>query len=98
MTRPYQPLTEHLCVRAELLSRSHPRKVVAEILGVSYPTLSRAKRRGWRTAPVGYPRRPMPTDFAIMSRRMSQTALTHHYSASTRTITRWIRELKAQGR
>jgi hypothetical protein len=96
VSRPYRPLTGTKLRRAEFLSRVHPCHVVAELVGSSTAALTRAKRRGWVERGVGHPRRPMPTDFAIQSRHLTQTQMTRHYGASTRTVWRWMRELKAR--
>lgn len=95
MSRLYRHMDQALCERAAILSRcGHLPETVAEIIGISAATVRRARRRGWRPGHVGHPFRPRPTDFAIQSRRMGTTALCSHYGCSTRTVTRWLREIR----
>ena len=83
------PIPQHVCDRAELLSRAHDQKTVAEIVGINRNTVRKIARRGWKAAPTTRPFRPVPPDFAIQVRHMGYDELTRHYSTSTATIKRW---------
>ncbi|HYI43684.1 MAG TPA: hypothetical protein VD768_08700 [Sphingomicrobium sp.] len=80
--------------RVRRLLQVHPQGVVAEICGVSIVSIYRASRRGWRAGRAGHPVRPMPSDFAIQVRHLSNVELVAHYRTSTRAIARWRRELR----
>ncbi len=85
-----RPIPQSLYNRAEILARSHPLQVVAELIGKPRSTVSLMKKRGWKATQYG--KRPVPTDFAILARHMTFGELVAHYRAGTRTVTRWLRE------
>lgn len=86
-----KPLPQQLCDRAKLLASIHPLQTVAEILGKHPAMISRIRARGWKEQ--RYPRKPMPTDFAIQVRHMNHEELKAHYRAGSCTVTRWRKEI-----
>lgn len=89
-----QAVPQSICDRAKLLSTVHTWRDVCAILKISSGTLVGIKRRNWQATRVGPRFRPMPTDFAIMSKRMTGPELVIHYRCSHRAITRWRKELR----
>lgn len=79
--------------RVRTLVGCHPYETVVAITGYSKSTIWKMKRRGWQAQGNGYRNRPRPTDFAIQSKHLSTQALAAHYKTSTRSVTRWKREL-----
>lgn len=87
-------LPQSLIDRAELLARSHQLQEVAAILGLHPSQISEMKKRGWKEGITGRKVRPVPSDFAFMSNRMSHAELVVHYRAGWRTVQRWFRETR----
>lgn len=87
-----KPLPQSLYDRAELLSRVHPQKVVAEIIGKDPRVVRRMARAGWKAN--GYPKRQRPSDFAIQNQHLTRDELCAHYLAGSETIKRWRMELR----
>lgn len=88
-----RPIPQSVCDRAELLARSHPLGIVAELLGKQPSTITRMKKRGWKANDYSCKRRARPSDFAIQAANMPHAELVRHYRAGTSTITRWLREI-----
>lgn len=88
-----RPLPQSLHDRAELLSRSHPERAIAAILGISRHSIFKMKRRGWQAAETTHPFRKRPADFAIQTKHATVDELARHYGTSTRVICRWRREI-----
>jgi hypothetical protein len=80
--------------RAELLARAHPLQDVAAILGIQPSQVTRMKQRGWKLAPPGRKRRPIPSDFSIQAGLMTFAELVAHYRTGNQTVLRWMREGK----
>ena len=87
-------MPQSLIDRAELLARSHELQVVAELLGLQPSQITAMKKRGWKEAISGRPKRPMPTDFVFAANRMTFDELAAHYRAGNGTIQRWLREAR----
>lgn len=87
-----KPIPQSTYDRAELLARSHPLSVVAQLVRVHPSVLSRMKARGWRAVDYSCQRRPPPPDFAIQAQHMTHDELRVHYGASARTVGNWFRE------
>lgn len=87
-------LPQSLVDRAELLARSHELQVVAELLGLQPSQITAMKKRGWKEAITGRPKRQMPTDFVFAANRMTFDELVRHYRAGNTTIQRWMREAR----
>lgn len=88
-----KPLPQSLCDRAKLLCSIHPMGVAAEIIGLRRNQLSRMKANGWQAKTYACRYREMPTDFAIMSGRMTHGQLVAHYKTTDRKIVAWRRLL-----
>lgn len=86
-------IPQHVHDRARRLAEVHPMKTVAAMIGVRPSQLSKMKRRGWRAVPEGVPQRPMPSDFAIQSRHMSNRDLARHYRTGLAVVRRWLSQL-----
>lgn len=78
--------------RAELLARSHPLGVVAEIMGIGRTTISKMKARNWRATSYDRTRRPVPSTWGIYATSMTINELAAHYRTCPRTTCRWMRE------
>lgn len=87
-----KPIPQRLYDRAELLARSHPLGVVAELIGKPPSTISKMKRRGWRAVDYSCQLRPIPSDFAIQAAAMTNAELRIHYRAGAQAVRRWLRE------
>jgi hypothetical protein len=86
------PIPQHVHDRAELLSRSHPLQVVAELIGKKPSVVTRMKQRGWKAADYSPRRRPLPNDWQIQAYSLTFDELVRHYRAGTNTVVRWLRE------
>lgn len=84
--------------RAELLARSHPLQVVAELIGKHPSQVTAMKRRGWKAADWSSKCRAMPRDFPRMRLIMTSTELCAHYVAGTWTVARWMKECPRRSR
>lgn len=82
--------SQALCDRLRRLCEVHPRKVAAEIVGVSADFVTRCARRGWKAGQPGPKRRERPGDFAIQADRMTIAELERHYRTSQANIYRWL--------
>ena len=87
-------IPQHVHDRARRLAEVYPMKVVAELVGVRPGQLSRMKKRGWAAVPEGVPQRPMPADFPIQSRHMSNRDLARHYRTGLAVVRRWFVQLE----
>lgn len=67
-------------------------QTVAELLGLKPSVITRVKQRGWRQADYASVKRPMPTDFGIMARKLTHRELMAHYHCGSRAIQRWFAE------
>ena len=76
--------------RARRLTNGHPVATAAEIVGVHHATLYRARKREWARASGKL--RPIPSDFALYARRMTNRELARHYHAGPPAIARWLKE------
>lgn len=94
MTR--RVIDQALCDRARRLAAVHPLVTVAELLGLHAAQVGRMRRRGWRAADHRSLRRPMPTDFALTSERMTFSELCRHYGCGTPALKRWFAEHKTR--
>lgn len=86
-------IPQHVHDRARLLATVHPLQTVAELIGVKPSQITKMKQRGWIAPPDGRPERPMPSDFAIVSRHMTTRELQTHYRAGFPSIQRWFSQL-----
>lgn len=89
---------QELVDRAARLARWHPLQDVAAILGVQPSQITSWKKRGWKAAESGAPKRPVPADFAWQASRMTFRELVRHYGAGNSTVLRWLREAAPQRR
>lgn len=87
-----KPIPQSVYDRAEILSRSHPLCVVADLIGKKKSVVSVMKKRGWKAVDYSCMKRPLPSDWAIQAYRLSFDELCAHYGAGTRTVVRWMRE------
>lgn len=87
------PLSQATCDRVRNLLKVHTRKDVAAIVGIAVSSVHEIQRRRFRAAPTTRPFRARPSDFAIQSNHLNHAELCAHYRASSKTVTRWRREL-----
>ncbi|MEP9402064.1 hypothetical protein [Sphingomonas sp. VNH70] len=85
-------IDQALCDRAALLARAHPLGTVAAILKLHPSQVTRMRKRGWQAADHRSMFRARPTDFAILSARMTWGELTAHYRCGNSTLARWFAE------
>jgi hypothetical protein len=85
-----KPTSQQFIDRVELLCRSHSQRTVASLLKIQQSTISGMKKSGWKAKTYKGLRRALPTDFAIMSKRLTYRELMAHYRASDRTVLRWL--------
>lgn len=83
-------IDQSLCDRARRLAMVHPLGTVAELLGLRGSQISIMRKRGWQAADHRMMVRPVPTDFAIQSERMTSTELCRHYRCGARVLVRWF--------
>lgn len=88
------PIPQALVDRVRRLCDVHDMTTVAGIVGINRRTIGDMKRRGWKQAQQ--PRRPRPTDFAIVSDTMTKKDLMRHYRAGERQVQRWCEQVGRQ--
>lgn len=91
-------LSQQQIDRAKLLTSIHGIVAAAEIMGVGYATLYRAKRRGWVAADSRSKRRHGPSDFVFLAKRLPNKELMGHYRTNSRAVARWLQERPVRGK
>lgn len=90
--RRFVTIPQSVIDRAELLARSHPLYVVAELVKLHPSQLSEIKKRGWKAVDYSCKIRPLPADFSLYANRLSFDELVKHYRAGEHTVVRWLKE------